>query len=129
MYKDGPKSYSTCGMACASKLQAACDLPNANEPPTSNPPNLNGAFMSSSLPRNNTDITRSHSESRSNQTLLEMCDASTLIYDSDRKRTCLSYARYATSALDIKEKAKSTLLVDSAVLLNCKRLVPLKCVM
>jgi hypothetical protein len=33
------------------------------------------------------------------------------------------------SGLDMKEEAKSTLLVDSAVLLNCVSLVPLKCVM
>ena len=33
------------------------------------------------------------------------------------------------SDLDVKEEAKSTLLVDSAVLPNCMPLVLLKCVM
>ena len=71
--------------------------------------------MSSEPTRNNTDITRSHS--LPNQ--IGMCDVSTLIYDSGPKQNCLSCARYVTSALDIKEEIKSTLLVDSAVLLNC----------
>ena len=57
---------------------------------------------------------------------MEMCDVSTLIYDSDPKLNCLSYARYVTYGLDVKVEAKYTLLVSSAALLNCK---PLKCVM
>jgi hypothetical protein len=32
-------------------------------------------------------------------------------------------------ALDVKEEAESTLPADSAVLLDCTPLVPLKCVM
>ena len=71
---------------------------------------------------NKADITRSHSRPFP----MKMCDVSTLIYDSDPKRNCLSYARYVTSGLDVKVEAKYTLLVSSAVLLNCK---PLKCEM
>ena len=39
MFRDGTGIYSTCGMACASILQAACDLPKTNKPRTSDPPN------------------------------------------------------------------------------------------
>ena len=115
-YRDGPNVYSTCGRACASLLRSAYDLPNTNNPPISEsfPPN------SALAPRNNADIARS--DSRPYQ--MGLCDVSTPIYDSERH--CLLQARYVMSALDIKVKAKYTLLVDSAVLLNCK---PLKCVM
>ena len=137
----GRNISSTCGMACASKLQAASGLPDPDKPRTSDPPN--SAFMSSAPPnifdnnwaspkrsseptRTYADITRPYS--RPNQ-MIRMCDVSTLIYDSDPKQNCLLYARYVMSALAVKEEAKSTLLVDSAVLLNCMPPVLLKCVM
>ena len=107
-------------MACASNLLAAYGLSNPNKPSTLVP--RNSAFISGSSapPRN---MTRPLSLAND----IGMCDVSTLIYDSDPKRHCLSYARYVTSALNVVQEAKSTLLVDLAVLLNS--LVPLKCVM
>ena len=125
-------------MACASKLQVGGSLPNPNKLRTSDTPK--SAFMSSASPNNFFDnnwespswssestrtyanTTRSHT--RPNQ--MRMCDVSTLIMIP---APILSYARYVMSALDVKEEAKSTLLVDSAVLLNCTPLVPLRCVM
>ena len=79
VHRDGPNIYSTCGTACASKVPP----PNTNEPRTSEPPN--SAFMSSGLPRNNADTTRSHS--RPNQ--MGMCDVSTLVNDFNSKRNLL----------------------------------------
>ena len=108
VHRDGPNIYSTCGTACASKLPP----PNTNEPRSSEPPN--SAFMSSGLPRNNADTTRSHS--RPNQ--IGMCDVSFRLMIPTPSEIYLSHARYVTSALDIKEETKSTLLVDSAALLN-----------
>ena len=102
-------------MICAYKLQAASGLPNSNKPRTLD--QRNSASMSSA-PRNNDYITRSSSLSRPSQTRIGMCDVSSLIYDPNLNQNCLSYARYATSALDVKEEAQYTLLVDSAVLIN-----------
>ena len=130
MYRNGINIYPTCGMACASNLRVSCGLPNTNKPPILDLPN--STFVSSGVPpsRNNANIiTRASSQSQPYR-MLGMCKVSILIYDSDLRRNCLLYARYVTFSLEFKWKAESTLFVDSAVLLNCKRpLIPLKCVM
>ena len=115
MYRNGPNSFPTCGLACASKLQDASGVSNTNRPPSSDPPSRSSTpdifGKNWESPRRTSETTQTYTD-----TSTELC-----VVSSPPKilSILVTIRRSAIVHSSIGLIQTSILLVEGYVLPNC----------